>query len=512
MLMLSSSLVFADQNRLNVLLIVADDLSYDSLEFAGGVAPDVTPNLDQLYRESISFKNAFGTASVCQPSRQSMLTGLLPHNYGSCGFFPIKKKVSTLPSILAEHGYVTGNIHKIHHMKPKEIFGWNFTNVSLGLHDADGVVGRDPSAFAKGLKHLIKAADQRNAPFFLVANSADPHRPFVGDPVQFNDWFFGYEAVELPLPSREYTREEVRVPDTLVDVPGVRMDLARYASSVRRLDDTVGACLAVLDEFEKADSTLVIFVSDNGMPLPFGKFDTYFESNHTPLLIRLPGKRANVNDTHLVSLMDITPTVLDLIGIPVPQGLDGRSLRPLIEGKDAADWREEIVFLRYEDIYYGDGLKHRLKNEPDFTEKLESWGWVPRTDHEVDGTYTRTRRQRCYFDGRFAYIYNDWYREDGLDFAPMGAGVPYPDRAYFGLNQAAGKNKDAADRVNTYLLRAPEELYDWTKDPASLDNLARNPEFAVQLKTSRENLRQWMQNNDDPLLNDFETKIINADN
>ena len=239
MLMLSSSLVFADQNRLNVLLIVADDLSYDSVGFAGGVAPDVTPNLDLLYRESISFKNAFSTSSVCQPSRQAMLTGLLPHNYGSFGFFPIKKKVSTLPSILAEHGYVTGNFHKIHHMKPKEIFGWNFTNVSLGLHDADGVVGRDPSAFAKGLKHLIKAADQRNAPFFLVANSADPHRPFVGDPVQFNDWFFGYEAVELPLPSREYTQEEVRVPDTLVDVPGVRMDLARYASSVRRLDDTV---------------------------------------------------------------------------------------------------------------------------------------------------------------------------------------------------------------------------------------------------------------------------------
>ena len=509
-LMLSSSLVFAEQDRLNVLLIVADDLSYDSLGFAGGVAPDVTPNIDQLHREGISFEKAFSTVSVCQPSRQAMLTGLLPHHYGSVGFFPIKNKVPTLPSILGKAGYVTGNIHKVHHMKPEELFGWDFTNESLGLHDADGVVGRDPSAFAKGLKNLIKAADKKDAPFFLVANSADPHRPFAGDPVQFDDWFFGYDEVELKQPSRVYTPEEITVPDTLVDVPGVRMDLARYASSIRRLDDTVGACLRTLDECGKADSTLVLFVSDNGMPLPFGKFDTYFESNHIPLLIRLPGKPAKVNDTHLVSLMDITPTVLDLVGIPVPEGLDGASLLPLIEGRDAADWRNEIVFLRYEDIYYGDGLKHRLKVEPDFTDKLETWGWVARPDHETEGTYSRKRQQRCYFDGRFGYIYNDWYREDGLEFAPLGAGVPYPDRAYFGMSRAAGKNKDAAKRVNTYLLRAPEELYDWSKDPASLDNLAGSPEFSKQLKTSRKKLRQWMQANEDPLLNDFETRVFKA--
>jgi N-sulfoglucosamine sulfohydrolase len=89
-----------EASRPNILLIVADDMNYDSPGFTGGVAPDVTPNINGLARQSFSFEKAFSTVSVCQPSRQLMLSGLLPHNYGSAGFSPMKDGISALCSLL----------------------------------------------------------------------------------------------------------------------------------------------------------------------------------------------------------------------------------------------------------------------------------------------------------------------------------------------------------------------------------------------------------------------------
>ena len=86
--------------------------------------------------------------------------------------------------------------------------------------------------------------------------------------------------------------------------------------------------------------------------------------------------------------MDATPTVLELVGIPVPEGLDGRSLLPIIEGKGIDNWRNEIVFLRYEDIYYGEGIEHRLRFEPDFNLKDEFGETTDLTnDHRIPDSW-----------------------------------------------------------------------------------------------------------------------------
>jgi len=379
-------------SRPNVLLIVADDFNYDSAGFAGGVAPDVTPNLDRLAAESFSFEKAFTSVSVCQPARQSMLSGLIPNHYGSGGFFPMKEGTPTLPALLRASGYLTGNIHKKHHMLPTEAFNWAFDNKKLGLTDPDGMVGRDPQGIAGGLRKFIQEADKNDQPFFMVVNSADSHRPFHGDPFNPNIPFWGNGKFEINIkdPSRIYKPEEVIVPPTLPDIPEIRNDLEKYASSVRRLDDTVGACLNVLDELGKNTSTLVIFVSDNGMPLPYAKFDCYMGSNRSPLLMRWPEriKKPVKDKDHLVSLMDITPTVLELADLPIPSPMDGKSLVPFLENRTPESWRESIVYLRNEDIYYGDGLANVLKQRPDFGKKLEGMGWVVRPDHAVPGTYS----------------------------------------------------------------------------------------------------------------------------
>jgi N-sulfoglucosamine sulfohydrolase len=495
------------ENRPNVLLIVADDMNYDSPGFAGGVAPDVTPNLDRLAEESIYFENAFVTVSVCQPSRQSMLSGLLPHNYGSGGFFPMAEGTVTLPLLLGEAGYLTGNIHKKHHHLPVESFNWAYTNEELGLTAPDGVVGRDPEMVADAFRRFIIKADEKKQPFFMVVNSADPHRPFHGDPPQIGIPFWGNEPVEIKEPSRIYDPEEVVVPASLPDIPDIRTDLAKYASSVRRLDDMTGACLDVLDELDKRNSTLVIFVSDNGIPMAFGKFDCYLGSNRTPLLMRWPDRwtEPRKDSEHLVSLMDITPTLLELAGLPVPPSLDGRSLIPLLDGEEPdKPWRETIVMIRNQDIFYGDAIRLIQKRDHDYTIGLRATGWVPNPEHEVDSTYTRQKEIRSFYDGKFGYIYNNCYREDGLQISPIGVIVPYGGGR---MRTAAATNESVGERYRHYLLRAQEELYDWTEDPGSLQNLAGDPEYAEVLSKARAGLLQWMKSNQDPLAGVFQDQF-----
>lgn len=502
----------AESKRPDILLIVADDLNYDSLGFVkGGVAPEVTPNIDRLHSESFSFDRAFTTASVCQPSRQSMLSGRLPHNYGSGGFFPMAEGTPTLVNWLRKAGYLTGNIHKVHHMLPESSFKWHFDNERLGLTAPDGVVGRDPEAIAGGLGRLIEAADKKGKPFFAVVNSADPHRPFHGDPVSAGDFFWGYKQEDIVLkdPSRIYYPEEVVIPNTLPDLPGIREDLAKYASSVRRLDDTVGACLETLEKLDKGENTLVIFVSDNGMPLPFGKFDCFLGSNQTPLLVRWPGKirKPTVDKEHLVSLMDLTPTILELVGLPVTDGLDGRSLVPILEGKTPGDWRESIVWLRNSDIYYGDGINRALESRPNFKEEIEARGWVYRPDHTSPDTYFREKEIRCYFDGRYGYIYNHCFDPDALDNNPLGLIVPYGDPTARAMSLHSKSDPVVAARYQHYLLRAKEELYDWSKDPGSQHNLASDPEHAARLARARSGLLQWMKASGDPLADAFQDSL-----
>lgn len=484
-------------SRPNILLITADDMSYSSPGFTGGVAPNVTPNIDRLASESFSFEKAFVSVAVCQPSRQSMLSGLYPHNYGSVGFFPMKTGVPTLPAQLREAGYVTGNINKTGHMAPEKSFNWTFEAGREGYK----IPGRDPKALAGALREVIELADEENKPFFMIVNSSDPHRPFHGDG----------NGTELNAkePSRVYGPEEVIVPPTLPDLPGIRTDLAKYASSVRRLDDAVGECLKVLEEKKRTSSTLVIFTSDHGMPLPFGKFDAYIESNHTPLLFRWPEgiQEPMVDKEHLVSLMDLTPTLLELAGLPVPGNLDGKSLVPFLENHSPEFWREGIVFLRNKDIYYGGIIERRSKEDPELPKKLEAVGWELRPDHPSKGTYSRDKEIRTYYDGQYGYVYNNCYREDGLETGPLGVIVPYPDASETAMKIASTEDLSVKERYEFYLLRASEELYDWSSDPGGWHNLVGDPEYSDILKASRSGLLKWMESSNDPLSEEYQKHL-----
>ena len=253
----------------NIVFITADDLNHDSLGCYGCPIADLTPNLDRLASEGLRIERAYSTVAVCQPVRQTMLTGLYPHRSGSMGFFPIKPEVRTLNQQMRDSGYMMAMLGKSAHYQPREQF-------VLDIVD-DGFC-RDPAKLAEATRTFITTAREQGKPFLHFVNCTDPHRNFITGP--------NYLAHGAP-PSRYVHVDEVKgVPGFLEDLPDIRKELAQYYTSVRRLDDCVGEVLRVLDELGVRENTLVMFYGgDHGMPFPFAKTNDYEDSSRGALLL-----------------------------------------------------------------------------------------------------------------------------------------------------------------------------------------------------------------------------------
>jgi Arylsulfatase A and related enzymes len=155
------------------------------------------------------------------------------------------------------------------------------------------------------------------------------------------------DAVRDPyVPSRVFSAADVPIPGFLFDHPAVRKELAHYYSSVRRADDCVGTILRALDASGEAERTVIVFLSDHGMPLPFAKTAVWYHSTHTPLIIRWPGVTTPgaIDEDHLVSAVDIMPTLLHGMGVPSPEGMDGRSFAKTLRGEAQAGFDDVYTF------------------------------------------------------------------------------------------------------------------------------------------------------------------------
>src|SRR5512137_1162989 len=166
---------------LNVLFITADDMNYNTLGVTGCLTPGITPNLDRLASQGVRFVNAHVTVAVCQPSRECLMTGRYPHRNGATGFYPVRPEVPTLIESLKAAGYQLGIMAKIPHLKPDAKFPWDYR------YDAGELgQGRDPALYYRYSKEFFAAAKQSGKPFFLMANSQDPHRPWAGSDAEKN--------------------------------------------------------------------------------------------------------------------------------------------------------------------------------------------------------------------------------------------------------------------------------------------------------------------------------------
>ncbi len=447
----------AAAERPNILLITADDMNCDCVGAFGCKIEGTTPNIDRLAGQGMRFDRAHITIAVCQPCRNVWLCGRYPHHSGGEGFHKLQKPgIPILPGVLREHGYLVGLFGKEPHCTPYDDFQWDTpARAPLGS-------GRNPRLYGKHAGEFFARAKREGKPFFLMANSHDPHRPFYG-----NDDRFDYTAPDGPqVPSRVFKPEEVVVPGFLPDIPQVRLEISEYYSSVRRCDDTMGAVLAALDESGMAGRTIVMFLSDHGMPLPFAKTNVYYHSTRTPWIIRWPGKvePGSVDGEHFISGIDLMPTLLDMAGIEPPEGMDGFSFKPLLFGRKQQG--RQMVFTQF---------------------------------HQ---TSARNRYpMRAVEDERFRYIYNPWSDGERIFKNESQSG-----RSMKAMLAAGQTDKGIADRCRLFLYRVPEEFYDLKKDPDALDNLIADPACRPQVERMRESLVDWMRRTEDPALEAFESR------
>ncbi len=442
----------------NILLITADDLNWDSLGAYGCATAGTTPHLDALAQQGVRFEHAHVTIAVCQPSRSAMLTGRYPHRSGGEGFFHLRRPdVPALPELLKQGGYRVGILGKVGHSTPHAAFQWNlaYDQPELGF-------GRSPRLYREHALAFLRGAREARQPFFLMANLHDPHRPFFGNDKR--EWYEP-QAPRPPaaLPSRVFEAGEVAVPGFLPDLPDVRREMAEYYSSVRRCDDGVAALLDALRQSGAESDTLVVFLSDNGMAFPFAKTNCYLHSTKTPLLVRFPGATdaGRVDAEHFVSGIDLTPTFLELAGLPCPEGVDGRSFVPLLRGE------------------------RQPERDRAFTQFHQTAG---------KGNYP----MRCVQTRRWGYIYNAWANGERAFHNESQSG-----RTFAAMRDAAAGDPAIANRVHLFLHRTAEELYDFAADPHALDNRVTDPACAEELRELRASLEAWMEQTGDPALEAF---------
>ena len=295
------------QQHPNILVFIADDASWSDFGTYGN--PHVrTPNLDGLAAAGVVFDRAFLTTASCSPSRISILSGRYPHATGAEDLHsPLPAGVELLPGLLAQGGYTTGHMRKTHYGPEGERqFDWYAEETWEALPD------------------FLDAAAER--PFFLWVGFRDPHRPYAPG------------AVDPP-----HDPAEVAVPPYLVDDAATRTDLALYYDEIARMDGEIGRMLAEVDRRGLRENTLVVFLSDNGMPFPRAKATAYDAGIRTPLIVSWPGiTPAGTRYPGLTSVIDLAPTLLEAAGASAPESFHGTSFIAAL--RDQATPGREYVF------------------------------------------------------------------------------------------------------------------------------------------------------------------------
>ena len=461
----------------NILFISADDMSYDSLGCTGCKIPDISPNLDRLAAEGLLLDHCHIVSPVCGPSRRAWITGALPQQSGCMGHYnmppkwfgksPIKTNVAEL--LRKNAGYFTGVI-----CKAPDDLGWDWRK----NHRHTGL-GRDASKFYSLTKEFLARAKDQGKPFFLHANSMDPHEYWARQTQETKAWtrammgkakdYKTYaNGKPYPDPNVDYQPEEVPVPPCWPDNKEIRREIHTYYNSVKRMDDTVGAILKALRESDYEKDTLVVFVSDHGMGKALAKWSLYPLGTRTPLIVRWPGvTRPRRHDRkNVVSAIDFAPTFLEIAGLKPQAYMHGVSLKPIFSGdKNAKPRRTVATYWNY------------MNNTPE-RDARDSKFSAAIADHNDN-----YRPMRAVSSRRYTYIWNGW--ADGKREIPieMSGG-----RAIRRILIETGH----AVRADFEKLRTPEEFYDTVADPGCLHNLITAVSQQQRIKKFRKELLKTM--------------------
>jgi N-sulfoglucosamine sulfohydrolase len=470
-LTMCASLALASSEPLpNILLIAVDDMGYDTPASFGGRVEGLTPHIDTLASQGMSFTRAYNTSSRCAPSRGSIMTGHYQDNYNEkpgTHDTTVRQSVLTIPEYLRDKGYMTGLFGKDTHYRPLEKYGFDEVSPMAAM-----AVGRSPKLYARNIAAFIDKAVAQNRPFFISANTHDPHRPYAGAPGERErlERRFAQEIEKLadkpefvlPPTVEAYSGINIEAPGFVPDHELVREEFGYYLNSSHRADQFVGALMKVLEDKNALDNTLVIFHSDNGMHWPFAKSNVYLASVKTPFVIYWKGRSAaGTTSDSLVSTIDILPTILEASGITVPKDLPGKSLLPLLSEPDKP--HHEQVFAT------------------------------------INGRSNVSFEMRSVIGLDHIYIFNKWADGEAQFYDGKYSG----GLALEGLETLAEGDAQAKERLEFFYSRTREELYDLEQDPDALKNLAGDERAANTLQSMRRSMLEQLITAEDPFLGDF---------
>lgn len=414
----------AQDKKPNIIWIITEDISLELGCYGDKLVK--TPNLDKLASEGLKYTNAFSTAPVCSPSRSAMITAMYQtsidaqnHRSHRDDDYALPDPVKPITEYLKKEGYYT----VLGEVKEEGLRGYGKTDYNFNL---------DKSIFDGNDWKGRKIAQ----PFFAQLMVSVTHRGAI--------W---KGAVQKHQP--QINPDDVILPPFYPNLPVAREDWATYLESIQLMDSYVGNILKRIDDEGISENTIVIFTSDHGRCMVRDKQFVYDGGIKVPLLIKWPGnlKPGSVNE-NMVSLIDVSATVLQVAGAALPDYIEGR---PLF-GKNAVK-RKYIIAAR------------------------------DRMDETVD--MMRAVRTR-----KFKYIKN--YMPERPYMQPNN----YKEQEYPVWNLLKQLNSEGKLTPAQALFVAPvkpaEELYDIRKDPFEIHNLALNPKYNSRIFGMRKILNDWI--------------------
>lgn len=410
-----------ETERPNIILVIGDDHGYRDFGFLGSDTA-LTPRLDALAAGATVFTHGYSTASTCQPSLRTLLTGLQPLEFSSRvtrggigeGAEAGIRRIATLPRILGAHGYSSFQSGK----------HWEGTYADAGFDEGmnrvAGVEGFRQSnrILREGLDPVFDFIDRnRDGPFFIWFAPKLPHIPH-DPPAEF---------------LRPYIGEDLPI------------DVVTYFGAVSWFDAGLGQLVDHLDQIGIRDRTLIVYASDNGweevggtgvMGGPSAKMSLYDPGFRTPVIFDWPGRipAGRVIET-LISLADVFPTLLSFAGIEAPPNRDGRDLRSVIEGSKPLEPKPLIGMMETvrADTRSGGRLASQRTVPGGFFYRDDTWHYIQyftrpaelyRVVDDPDETRDLAERQPQLV-ARFSAQIEKWNRRMRADVAPD----PYTEAA-----------------------------------------------------------------------------------
>jgi len=447
----------------NFVFVTIDDLSRASMGIHGCTVPGITPQMDQLGYSAMRFEHCHVQSANCTPSRAIISTGMYQQNNRVFGLGKEgagnHRIAPAIPDIFRAAGYHTGLMGKNSHMSPFDPYsGFDVEYDTYGsTRDPLNVYGKLTTAFAD--------AAGRGKPLYFNLNIFDPHVGWYGwdhkeglvVPETGNHPSTLYAKDDVPYPAwfpplNEAERMGASIDGTQTN--SMMVEVAAYYNTVKRADDSIGAMMRAIQDAGQIDNTIIVLVSDHGVQLPGAKTQLYDHSTRSPLFVKWPGVTSpnTVNTTHMIAAFDLLPTFCEMIGQPIPTGLDGRSFAPLLKGEAVSKWRDYV---------------YKQQND--------------------------RNNMRAIQTADLLYIFNPW--ADGIEKVSTVATEMHSWRRI-----RAATNPVATAYADFFEYRTLEELYDVANDPHCRTNLFDNPAYAAQLAGMQARMEREMIESGDRLV------------